>query len=74
MTKVKKVEETEDMFPIRVYKSYAQYAKESKKKKFNPELLAPKGMALPSSMRPRVAKKAETPPLDQVKTRRRVSA
>lgn len=54
-------------------KSYAEYVAEAKKRKFNPELLAPKEMALPSSMRPRVVKTKETPPLDQIKSRRRVS-
>ena len=54
-------------------KSYAEYQAEAKKRKFNPALLAPKEMALPSSMRPRVVKNRATPPLDQIKSRRRVS-
>lgn len=52
-------------------KTYAEYVAEAKKRKFNPALMASPEAQLPSKLRERSPKRTETPPLDQVNTRRR---
>lgn len=54
-------------------KTYAEYVEENKKKKFNPALMASPEAKLPSKYRERTPKRNETPPLDQLKARRRAS-
>lgn len=53
-------------------KTYAEYQAEAKKRKFNPELMAPPEAQLPSKMRPKKVVE-QKPPLDQKPLRRRLS-